>query len=431
MISLEIPSLRQLRAFAAAARLQSVSAAAREVNLSQPGVTQSIQALEARLQTQLFDRRRSGCYVTALGAILLPRVQRFFDQIAAGLSEPVVGSPFVGRHAVDAAINKITPVQIRSLIAIAESPSFDAAARRLKISQPSLYRPAKELERELRRTLYHRTARGVTTNAQGAELARRFQLALREIEYGLDELQAARGLVVSRISIGNIPHSGTQILSAAIDRLLASYPNARVDVVDDHYEVLLNDLRAGKLDLLFGVLRRPAWAVDVTEDRLFDNPYVPVARSGHPLTRLKKLTLRDLAAYDWIMPAQGTPRRQAFERMFAGLPRAPTVSIETTSLPIYRSVLASSDRLTLMSRLAMPQNEKADLTVLPFRSPHLTRSDGVVSRVAWHPTAVHLTFVDLLRREARRLSAGAHATSSDARDARRSRHARLEDADTA
>ena len=165
MISLEIPSLRQLRAFAAAARLQSVSAAAREVNLSQPGVTQSIQALEARLQTQLFDRRRSGCYVTALGAILLPRVQRFFDQIAAGLSEPVVGSPFVGRHAVDAAINKITPVQIRSLIAIAESPSFDAAARRLKISQPSLYRPAKELERELRRTLYHRTGRGVTTNA--------------------------------------------------------------------------------------------------------------------------------------------------------------------------------------------------------------------------------------------------------------------------
>jgi len=431
MISLEIPSLRQLRAFAAAARLQSVSAAAREVNLSQPGVTQSIQALEARLQTQLFDRRRSGCYVTALGAILLPRVQRFFDQIAAGLSEPVVGSPFVGRHAVDAAINKITPVQIRSLIAIAESPSFDAAARRLKISQPSLYRPAKELERELRRTLYHRTARGVTTNAQGAELARRFQLALREIEYGFDELQAARGLVVSRISIGNIPHSGTQILSAAIDRLLASYPNARVDVVDDHYDVLLNDLRAGKLDLLFGVLRRPAWAVDVTEERLFDNPYVPVARSGHPLTRLKKLTLRDLAAYDWIMPAQGTPRRQAFERMFAGPPRAPTVSIETTSLPIYRSVLATSDRLTLMSRLAMPQNDKAGLTVLPFRSPHLTRSDGIVSRVAWHPTAVHLTFVDLLRREARRLSAGAHATSSDASDARKSRRARFEEADTA
>src|SRR5690348_13596587 len=152
MIPPEIPSLRQLRAFAAAARLQSISAAAREVNLSQPGLTQSIHALEARLQTQLFDRRRSGCYATELGAILLPRVLRFFDHVAAAMSEPVIGSPLVGRHAVDATINKITAVQMRSLIAIAETPSFEAAARRLRISQPSLYRPAKELERELRRS---------------------------------------------------------------------------------------------------------------------------------------------------------------------------------------------------------------------------------------------------------------------------------------
>ena len=83
MIPREIPTLRQLRAFAAAARLESVSAAAREVNLSQPGLTQSLHALEARLDARLFDRRRSGCYLTALGAVLLPRVRRFFDHIGA------------------------------------------------------------------------------------------------------------------------------------------------------------------------------------------------------------------------------------------------------------------------------------------------------------------------------------------------------------
>src|SRR5690348_14699263 len=137
MIPLEIPSLRQLRAFEAAARLESVGAAAREVNLSQPGVTQSLHALEARLAARLFDRRRSGCYVTTLGAILLPRVRRFFDHIGSALSEPVIGSPFVGREALAAAVNKITGLQIRSLIAIAESPSIEAAARRLAVSQPS------------------------------------------------------------------------------------------------------------------------------------------------------------------------------------------------------------------------------------------------------------------------------------------------------
>jgi DNA-binding transcriptional LysR family regulator len=413
MIPRDVPSLRQLRAFESAARLESVGAAGREVNLSQPGVTQSLHALEARLNARLFDRRRSGCYVTPLGAILLPRVRRFFDHIGSALSEPVIGSPLVGREALAASVNKITGLQIRSLIAIAGSPSIEAAARRLAISQPSLYRPARDLERELHRSLYHRTAQGVTTNAQGAELARRFQVALREIEYGLEELHAAQGSVVSRIAVGNIPHSGERVLSAAVDALLASYPTARVQIVDGHYDVLLDDLRAGRLDLLFGVLRRPAWAIDVTEELLFENPYVVVSRARHPLTRVKRITPRDLARYGWIMPEAGAPRRQAFARLFAGLPTQP-VSIETTSLSIYRSMLATSDRLTLMSRLAAQSRESAELTVLPFRSPHLRRRDGVASRIDWHPTNVHLRFLQLLRAEARRLAGGGGRSSARA-----------------
>jgi DNA-binding transcriptional LysR family regulator len=114
---------------------------------------------------------------------------------------------------------KITKPQIRSLLAIYESESFDAAARHLGISQPSLHRSARELERELRRGLYQRTAKGLTTNSRGSELARRFQVGMREIQYGIDELKAAQGNVISRLAIGNIPHSNTQILSAAINDL--------------------------------------------------------------------------------------------------------------------------------------------------------------------------------------------------------------------
>jgi DNA-binding transcriptional LysR family regulator len=194
--------------------------------------------------------------------------------------------------------------------------------------------------------------------------------------------------------------------TAAIDALLASYPTAHVQVVDGHYDLLLNDLRAGKLDLLFGVLRRPAWAVDVREELLFENPYVVVARADHPLTRLKRITPRELARYDWIMPEAGAPRRQAFARLFAGLPRLPKVGIETTSLSIYRSILATSDRLTLMSRLAAQSDESAALAALRFRSPHLRRSDGVASRIDSHPTRVHLRFLQLLRAEARRVAGG-------------------------
>jgi hypothetical protein len=67
---------------------------------------------------------------------------------------------------------------------------------------------------------------------------------------------------------------------------------------------------------------------------------------------------------------------------------------------------AGSDRLTLMSRLAAQSREGAALTVLPFRSPHLRREDGVASRIDWHPTSVHLRFLELLRGEVRRVAGG-------------------------
>jgi DNA-binding transcriptional LysR family regulator len=206
--------LRQLRAFEAVSRLESVSAAAREVNLSQPAVTQAIHALEERVNARLFDRRQTGCYVTELGAVLVPRVQRFFAHIRAALSDLGTISS-AGRQSINAIVNRITGPQLRSLIAISENPSFDAAARSLQISEPSLHRSARDFEREVRRSLYRRSAHGTTTTPYGTELARRCQVALQEIAYGLEELEAARGNIVSRIAIGNIPHSATQVLSNA------------------------------------------------------------------------------------------------------------------------------------------------------------------------------------------------------------------------
>jgi LysR family transcriptional regulator of gallate degradation len=400
MIAREIPSLRQLRAFEAVARLESVSAAARDIHLSQPGVSQAIRALESGLGAQLFERRRSGCYVTEFGAILLPRIRRFLKHLRSALTEPS-GNAAAGRQSMDATVNRLTRPQLQSLIAVSENLSFDAAARSLKISQPSLHRSARELERELRRSLYRRTATGVTTTTYGSELARRVQVALGEIEYGLDELQAARGNIVSRIAIGNIPHAATQILSNAIKEFLSRYPTARVRIVDGHYEELLDGLRAGKLDLLYGVLRRPDWATDVEEELLFANHYVVVARHGHPLHRSKRVRNRDLANFGWIMPGPLTPRQQALHRMLQGVCAEPKISLETTSSQIYRTILAATDQLTLMSKFEAKLNDIEALAQLPFQSPHLRRFDGIATRIGWQPTRIHLEFIELLRAEGR------------------------------
>ena len=57
--------------------------------------------------------------------------------------------------------------QLNDVIAIAETGSFNRAAERLYITQPSLTSAIKELERELGVVLFNRSGKGATLTADG------------------------------------------------------------------------------------------------------------------------------------------------------------------------------------------------------------------------------------------------------------------------
>jgi hypothetical protein len=93
--------------------------------------------------------------------------------------------------------------------------------------------------------------------------------------------------------------------------------------------------------------------------------------------------------------------------MLEGICAEPKISLETTSLQIYRTILTATDQLTLMSRFEAKLNDVRSLAQLPFRSPHLRRFDGIATRIGWQPTRIHREFVALLRAEVRGATAGA------------------------
>ena len=81
------PSLTSLRAFEAAARLQSFSLAARELNVTHAAVAQQVRALEAHLGRELLFRAGRGMSLTAEGAKLALAVAEGFRVIAQMLDE--------------------------------------------------------------------------------------------------------------------------------------------------------------------------------------------------------------------------------------------------------------------------------------------------------------------------------------------------------
>lgn len=401
--SVDLPRLRQLRAFEAVARLQSITSAAAEINLSQPAVTQALAKLEQDLDQKLLERRHTGSFLNPSGELFVRRVRRFFSQLRSALCDPIVGSPIADPLHVAVTETKLRSSQIAALIAISESGSFELAARQLNISQPSLHRTARELEHILRRTLYDRHASGFTTTPQGTELARRWKVALRELEYGREELLAARGAKGSRVIVGSLPLASATLLARVVNKVSAEFPMARFQVFEMQYDHLITALRAGKIDFLYGVLRAPKGLRDVVEETLFHDPYVIAVRRDHPLLASPgPISLRDLARYEWIMPAEGNPRRTSFDKLFKALKTAPDVRIETHSVTIQKELLASSDRITLLTRRELQRDENAlRLAQAPFEFDVRRSPDGVARRADWEPTQIQSRFLDLLRDFAR------------------------------
>jgi DNA-binding transcriptional LysR family regulator len=386
----------------AVARLESFSKAAAELQRSQPGITQALAKLESALGVPLMERRHSGSYLTACGRILHLRTQRLFTQIEQALTEPLVGPPFADRSRLGTILCKVTSNHMRCLVALADGSSIESAARDVGISTPSLSRIIRELQRIIGRRLTRHTARGVSLTHQAAELARRLDLAGKEIEFAREEIAAARGAAHTHILIGAMLQCATVALVSSINEFLRREPGARVKVEQKPYDSLLADLRMGRIDFLYGVLRKPDWAKDVHEEPLFTNPYSIMVRKHHPLTRQRSLSREDLADYDWILPRPGTPRRIAFERLFKGARRKPTSTIETSAIDIQVAMVAASDRITMTPAHEIRRAAAGGAVVALDFGPQIARGfDGVATRAEWHPTAGKLLFLETLREQAR------------------------------
>jgi LysR family glycine cleavage system transcriptional activator len=79
-----LPPLNALKAFEAAARSESFTRAAQELNVTQGAVSHQVKALEATLGIKLFNRERQRLVMTETGRDYLAVVRDALDRIAAG-----------------------------------------------------------------------------------------------------------------------------------------------------------------------------------------------------------------------------------------------------------------------------------------------------------------------------------------------------------
>lgn len=397
---MHIPNIRHLRVFREVAHCGSVSLAAEREHLSQPAVTQAIAGLEEDFGISLFERRSDGMHVTPIGAVYLRRAEKALQYLKTGADEALrlgqrqKGRGFAGFHRM------LTVAQLRALTAMSRANNFTIAARNIGISQPSIHRAARNLEKLCGMTLFASAPEGIMLTQAALALAQHANLTFAELKQGHDEIQDYLGRDSSRIVVGSLPLPRTYILPRAIDDMVKATDAVQIQVVDGPYGELLGRLRNGEIDFLIGALRDPVPINDVEQIALFDDPLAIVAGKNHPLAKRKKVTLEETLAYPWVAPPKPTPAGSyLFDFLKIGEMEETPVRVVTSSLVLIRELLTSGDYITIISLHQIRHERDYDLLVpLPVDLESSERAIGITVRRGWRATPAQAKFIDFIKK---------------------------------
>ena len=217
---------------------------------------------------------------------------------------------------------------LRYFVAVGEEQHYGRAAERLHLAQPALSRQIQNLEEEIGVKLLERLPRGVKISAAGASFLDDARRILQQVnEATMRAARVARGQSgVLRVGFtesaswhGVVPDSFRQLRQRQRDVELQLYPTSSLEQIEA--------VRAGRLDAGF-VFSMPKSDRELDQMPVAIHHLVLAAPKGHPLTRLKKLRLRDMSetAFVWF------PRRQSpayYDRLmhecFRGGLKAPNI----------------------------------------------------------------------------------------------------------
>ncbi|HEV2551922.1 MAG TPA: LysR family transcriptional regulator [Stellaceae bacterium] len=197
---------------------------------------------------------------------------------------------------------------LRYFVAVGEDQHYGRASRRLGVAQPALSRQIQDLEKEIGFKLFDRMPRGVKLSAAGELFLKDARRILQDVgDATTRAARLARGQS-GTLRVGfaeNVSWHG--VVPESFRRFREQQPGVDLQLQPAASLEQLEAIRSGRLDAGF-VNFMPKVDADLDQLAVGRQQVELALPKGHPLTRLKKLRLRDLtdAPFIWF-PRQAGP----------------------------------------------------------------------------------------------------------------------------
>jgi DNA-binding transcriptional LysR family regulator len=264
--------------------------------------------------------------------------------------------------------------QLQAFLAIAETGSFQQAARKCGVTQSTISRQIQSLEEDLGLPLFHRTHQAKLTVGGDRFLphARKMCQEWRLAKVELQDLLAGKQ---PELCVAAIHSICAYQLPPVLQQFCQTYPEVQLRVTALGSDRALKVLRDGLVDMAIVMHNRllttsPEMVVDV----LYQEPVQILMAADHPLTAYSQVPWAQLVHYPQVVFKDGYGMQRLVQEQFQRQGVTLNAVLELNTLDAFRGVVRQGNLIALL-----PKGAVSDIYLDPTLAVRAT-SEPVLAR---------------------------------------------------
>jgi len=255
--------------------------------------------------------------------------------------------------------------QLQHFVAIVETGSISAAARRLYLAQPAISASIKKLENDLNAPLFHRRERGVSLTEAGQQFLSHAKQILKQANDAKLAMQAIEGLDQGEVEIGVPPMLGSYFFPPLLMAFKHQYPALRLNILDTGTRNIRKKLLEGDLEL--GVVADHDLPPEFDSGKLIREEMVVCMAADHPLAEFEKIEYGEFLKYELILFGKGYYHHSLIEKISQKEKDSPKIAFTSNLLPLIKSVIRKGYAISPMWKVTIQDDDQ--IVTRPFVEP--------------------------------------------------------------
>ena len=220
------------------------------------------------------------------------------------------------------------------------------AAERLRVSQPNITVAIKKLEAELGIQLFDRSQKQLALTPEGAVFLNRIELALRNIQDAVLEVNDYKQLQKGTIKIGIPSMIGAYLFPKIFSSFQKQYSHLDIYLYEEGSMAIREQLERDELDFGIVIISNAAQSLQLLP--MSTSQIAACVPENHPLAAKKSIGIQDLTDADLIMLKEGSFLRHLVLDQLKAANITPNIVLESNQIETIKGLVSSGVGLAFL-----------------------------------------------------------------------------------